>query len=143
VSGGASNTASGDSSTVGGVASNTASSDDATVSGGDTNTASGSWSTVIGGWHNQAGGQFATVLGGKANSAAGDYATAAGCGAYAGSPGSTVWVSEGQDQVCTFTQDNDPNSFTVRANGGFYFYTSFDETNLGAVLSPGRVLGRP
>jgi trimeric autotransporter adhesin len=87
VGGGDANDASGGKATVGGGYSNTASSGFATVGGGDTNTASGDMATVGGGYSNTASGDRATVGGGGGNTASGDRATVGGGGGNTASSG--------------------------------------------------------
>ena len=77
---GASNTASGNNSTVGGGIANTAAQAQATVSGGGSNSASGISATVGGGDQNIAAGTLATVGGGEANRARGQSSVVAGGG---------------------------------------------------------------
>lgn len=78
VTGGAENTASGNSATVGGGYKNTASGWRATVGGGYTNAASGDFATVAGGDDNTASGNRACVGGGVINTASGFRATVGG-----------------------------------------------------------------
>jgi len=109
-SGGFSNTASGNYSTVGGGASNTASAGYSTVSGGSTNTASGVGATVAGGSGNTASG--------LASFAAGYQAVASGDGSFAIA-----------DTCCSVTFPVFANnSFGARYTGGFTFASSVNPT---------------
>lgn len=80
VAGGANNTASGDSSTIGGGHDNAASLHGATVSGGSRHENHGIDATIGGGLRNTITADFATVGGGRSNEAAAEVATIAGGG---------------------------------------------------------------
>jgi hypothetical protein len=101
-----------------------------TVSGGDGNTASGEDATVGGGSQNTAGGTFSMVPGGFENTAGGRYSFAAGSFATASHLGSFVW-SDGNDP----TSSAAANSVTMRASGGFRFFTA--SGSVGARLQAG------
>ena len=78
VSGGSSNTASGDYSSISGGMGNTTSGDESSVSGGEYNTASAQSSSVSGGQRNMASGKYSSVSGGYSNTASGDYSSVFG-----------------------------------------------------------------
>jgi hypothetical protein len=101
-----------------------------TVSGGDGNTASGEDATVGGGSQNIASGTFSMVPGGFENTAGGRYSFAAGSFATASHLGSFVW-SDGND----LTSSAAANSVTMRASGGFRFFTA--SGSVGARLQAG------
>lgn len=128
VGGGYSNTASGLSSVVGGGDSNIASGSMATVGGGTGNQATNQATTVAGGWVNTASGNAATVPGGANNTAVGAYSFAAGANAYAYQNGTFVWSDTSAPVFNPWTMGPGgwPNSFNVRATGGFYMYTGVD-----------------
>jgi len=114
VSGGDTNTASGDYATVGGGYRNSASGNSATVAGGRTNQATNWAATVGGGASNTASGAYATVPGGIFNDAAGDFSFAAGRRAKANHNGAFVWA-DSQNADFASTRDN---QFLIRAAGG-------------------------
>ncbi len=133
VGGGIANKATGDRSSVGGGTSNTASSSHATVAGGDGNSASGaSYTTIGGGKLNSASGQSATVPGGENNTASGSYSLAAGRTAQANHRGSFVWGDSEGTSISSSANDQ----WTVRAQGGFRFFTN-DSATTGVQLSAG------
>jgi hypothetical protein len=101
-----------------------------TVSGGDGNTASGEDAMVGGGSQNNASGTFSMVPGGFENTAGGRYSFAAGSFATASHFGSFVW-SDGND----VTSSAAANSVTMRASGGFRFFTA--SGSVGARLQAG------
>jgi Chaperone of endosialidase len=101
-----------------------------TVSGGDGNTASGEDATVGGGSQNIASGTFSMVPGGFENTAGGRYSFAAGSFATASHLGSFVW-SDSND----VTSSAAANSVTMRASGGFRFFTA--SGSVGARLQAG------
>ena len=146
VGGGTDNAASGENSFIGGGVSNSIPSrwyDDisgvtrtnyatnAFVGGGWYNLAAGPWSSVVGGWANSAERTGATVGGGYGNRAIGAYSTVPGgqnCTAVHG--GSFVWSASSIVETRSFGD----YTFTVRAEGGVRFYSSFDGTNSGVEL---------
>ncbi len=133
VGGGIANQATGDRSSVGGGTSNTASSSHATVAGGDGNIATGaSYTTVGGGKQNSASGQSATVPGGEDNTASGIYSFAAGRTAQATHKGSFVWGDSEGASISSSANDQ----WTVRAQGGFRFFTN-DSSTTGVQLTAG------
>jgi hypothetical protein len=125
-------TASGTNSTALGSGS-TASGQCATVSGGcGGNVASGDYSTVGGGYHNSAFGNYSVIPGGTNNVTFGDNSFAGGRNATANNAGSFVWG----DNSGANTFDVSYNQFVARASGGFFFYTSSNNT-VGAQLPAG------
>ena len=100
--------------TVSGGASNTASGEKSTVSGGASNTARGESSTVSGGVSNTASGEAAIVAGGTNNAAGGDFSFAAGSRAGALHGGTFVWA----DSTPGVFQSSGPDQFLIRASGG-------------------------
>jgi hypothetical protein len=78
VGGGQDNTASNLHATIGGGQDNTASNAHSTIAGGENNNASGTHSTIAGGENNTANDQYSTVGGGFSNTASSFYATVAG-----------------------------------------------------------------
>ncbi|HEY1719134.1 MAG TPA: tail fiber domain-containing protein [Verrucomicrobiae bacterium] len=132
IGGGHFNTASGSGTTVGGGSDNAANSFYSTVGGGNNNIASGEYSTIGGGVDNQAINFYATVPGGENNTASGEYSFAAGYGANATNTGAFVW----SDGTGTFTTSTNNNSVTMRASGGYRFFTGTANTTY-AYLAPG------
>jgi hypothetical protein len=148
VGGGASNTASGETSTIAGGAINEATGEnatvgggnqndatakaatvaggklnkaqdlEATVAGGDSNVANAQEATVGGGNNNLASGFNATVPGGQENEASGDFSFAAGYKAQATHESSFVW--NGSESPFTVGSP-DPYTFSVQANNGIWF----------------------
>jgi len=116
--------------TVGGGVVNVAGDDFATVGGGIDNQA-GHGGTVGGGQGNRASGQFAVVPGGQANVAA-DFSFAAGRFSVADDSGSFVWT----DGNGVTLSSPGPDTFTVRATGGYQFWTNTAHTQ-GCVISGG------
>jgi hypothetical protein len=78
VSGGQSNTASGEYGTIGGGETNTASGEYGAIGGGRDNTASGTLSAIGGGFENTASDQLSAIGGGRDNTASGAYSTVGG-----------------------------------------------------------------
>ncbi len=132
VSGGKDNQASGGYTALGGGLSNTAGGVYAVVGGGSSNDANGIAATVGGGTSNSADGFAATVPGGGNNSAQGNYSFAAGRRAKAYGRGCFVWGDDtNADIIC-----NNTNRTIFRSSGGFYIYTSGDQST-GAYLASG------
>ena len=139
VGGGQLNTADGEYSTVGGGRQNSAT-NISTVSGGYLNTAvgggaigggernlaTGGDAVVGGGFHNTASGESSTVPGGENCTAAGAFSFAAGRRANAAYQGSFVWCDSLDQDGGSVTA----NSFTVRASGGVYLFTSAASTGV-------------
>jgi hypothetical protein len=139
IAGGLSNTIQPDSSvvTIAGGSGNRveASTTGAAIGGGGANRieADSAYSTIAGGTYNTIGSTayWATVVGGHGNLAGGDLSFAAGRRARATHAGSFVWCdSLDQDGG---SQGN--NTFTVRASGGTFFFSSAGNT--GVRLSAG------
>ena len=153
VAGGATNSASGDYSAVGGGDENTASGQAAVVAGegydgsndlgntasgtaaaiggGTANLASGNRGTVGGGHNNAATNWYATVPGGAWNVAGGQGSFAAGRAAKAVDDGSFVWCDDPRNDLYSTGVD----TVTMRATGGFTFYSDF--TGSGVFLAAG------
>jgi len=123
------NTASGDSSTIGGGSFNETSGaisviagghlnftggTGATISGGSNNTANGDFCTISGGFNNSAPGFYAVVPGGEFNIASGSYSFAAGRRAQALHDGAFVWA----DQTDADFSSTGIDQFIIRATGG-------------------------
>ncbi|MEW5924641.1 MAG: hypothetical protein AB1746_11700 [Candidatus Zixiibacteriota bacterium] len=123
------NSASGDSSTIGGGSfnqtfgvisviagghANTAGGIGSTISGGSANNAGGNYSTISGGFNNTAPGDFSIVPGGSDNDATGFYSYAAGHRAKAFHDGSFVWADHTDDDFGSTGADQ----FIIRAGGG-------------------------
>jgi hypothetical protein len=117
---------------IGGGIDNTNRSEVATVGGGEFNTASGFWATVGGGDRNSATNSFATVPGGENNIAGGPDSFAAGDNAQATNTGAFVW----SDGTGTLTASTNNNSVTMRAGGGYRFFSGTPNTTY-AYLAPG------
>ena len=115
VSGGAKNTASGNSSTVSGGGTNTASGIFSTVSGGGNNTASGNYSTVSG-YSNTASGNCSTMAGGATNTASGVNATVSGGGINT-ARGDSSTVSGGDHNSASGSGSTVSGGFTNTASG--------------------------
>ncbi len=133
VAGGRGNHAEGSHSTVAGGGINHATGSHATIGGGGSNTASGGSATIAGGVDNQASDQYATIPGGRNNVAAGTASMAAGNHAQAQYSGSFVW---GDNSTGDDVSDTAPNQFVARADGGYTFYTRYDQSS-GAHLAQG------
>jgi len=120
--------------TIGGGANNTILTNTSydVIGGGQQNTNSGNNTTVGGGFANTVSNLAATIPGGYKNVASGNVSFAAGEFAQATNNGSFVW-SDGSGQVTTSTNDN---SVTMRAAGGFRFFTSSANPSPGAYLAP-------
>jgi len=88
--------------------------------------------TVGGGSNNVAQGGYATVPGGFNNTASGTYSFAAGYNANATNLGAFVW----SDGSGTITSSITNNSVTMRASGGYRFFTGTNGTT-GAALKAG------
>lgn len=123
------NTASGDSSTIGGGSANvttgtisviagghanTASSEGGTIGGGAHNSVSGPYATIPGGLENSASGSYAIAAGGNHNEANGDWSFAAGRRAQALTHGSFVWADHEDADFASTGEDQ----FIIRARGG-------------------------
>ena len=126
------NTASGTASTLGGGMKNQDSVTRSFVGGGGCdgsgysgNTAGGAASAVAGGFGNQASGPYAAVPGGYQNSAAGQSSFAAGQYATANVNNSFVW-----GDGTRYAVSPGPDTFTVLATGGAYFYTTTSGANV-------------
>jgi hypothetical protein len=106
----------------------------ATIGGGNGNTiqTNAQFATIGGGLFNtiQPGAQSATIPGGRSNLAT-NYAFAAGYNAWATNTGAFVWSDGGG----TITSSTNNNSVTMRARGGYRFFTSSGTT--GAQLLAG------
>jgi hypothetical protein len=115
------------------------------ISGGEDQTASGDHGTVCGGYDNHASGQYATVCGGSGNtasgalsfvaglntSAAGNYSVALGTNVSVSADSAFVW-SDGSGPLFSIGSDN---TFNLKANGGFRFWTTANHAdNIGARL---------
>lgn len=136
VSGGSSNTASGNFSAVGGGDANMASGTVSAVGGGYGNTALGDYSYVGGGYQNTASGKYSTVCGGVYNRAGGSYSFAGGYSAVvrdkatvgndSGDYGSFLWADYniGGLDFTSYTA----NEFAARATGGVRFVTAVNAT---------------
>ena len=96
------------------------------------NVASGDYSTVGGSYHNSAFGNYSVIPGGTNNVTFGDNSFAGGRNATANNAGSFVWG----DNSGANTFDVSYNQFVARASGGFFFYTSSNNT-VGAQLPAG------
>jgi len=107
---------------------------DSTIGGGSGNTiqTNANDSTIGGGMGNtiQTNGQFAMIPGGRQNLAT-NYAFAAGYNARATNTGAFVW----SDSTGTLTASTNANSVTMRASGGFRFFTGTGP--VGASLAAG------
>src|ERR1035437_3040477 len=105
-----------------------------TIGGGYGNTiqTNAQFSPIRGGHHNtiQTNGQFAVIPGGRLNLAT-NYAFAAGFNARATNTGAFVW----SDSTGTLTASTNANSVTMRASGGFRFFTGTG--TVGASLAAG------
>jgi hypothetical protein len=88
--------------------------------------------TVGGGLNNVASGSTATVPGGSQNIASGDNSFAFGRLARATNNGALVWA----DSTGTALTSTNADSVTMRASGGYRFFTSSLAT-VGAYLAPG------
>lgn len=121
VGGGQQNTNSGQFGTIGGSYQNIISSSGtgATVAGGTGDAANNPYATVGGGVNNIVNGYAATVPGGYGDVANGSYGFAAGNNAHAANDGSFVW-SDGNGTLTTSAANN---SVTMRASGGYRFFT--------------------
>jgi hypothetical protein len=106
------------------------------VGGGRANTA-GEYGAVCGGEYNVASGDWATVPGGWSNTASGRLSFAAGTNARALHLGSFVWGDHtsigGVTPTLSSAADND---FTIRATGGFRFFSN-NVASIGVQLAPG------
>ena len=102
------------------------------IGGGQQNTNSGSYSTIGGGFDNSVSNLAATIPGGYENIASGNVSFAAGEYAQATNNGAFVW-SDASGQVTASATDN---SVTMRASGGFRFFTSSANPSPGAYLAP-------
>jgi trimeric autotransporter adhesin len=137
--------------TVGGGEVNTIHTERATIGGGSYNTiqTNAYFATISGGWINtiqtnaqyatsgggggntiQPNAQYATIPGGRSNHAT-NYAFAAGYNARATNTGAFVWSDGGG----TITSSTNNNSVTMRARGGYRFFTGSGTT--GAQLLAG------
>jgi hypothetical protein len=121
--------------TVSGGMGNTSSGTYATVGGGGNNLSSGLCATVGGGGSNQATNDYATVPGGANNVAGGQVSFAAGDNAQALHKGAFVW----SDSTGWITSSTADNSVTMRASGGYRFFTQTGDQTVapGAQLLPG------
>jgi hypothetical protein len=88
------------------------------------NSVTGNFGTVGGGEDNTAG-AYATVPGGSGNVASGQWSFAAGENATAGDNNSFIWGDGTRDGV-----SQGPDTFTVLATGGAYFYTTTGNLNV-------------
>ena len=130
--GGALNSANGSYSAVGGGFQNMA---------GNAQFNSGNSPVVGGGYQNTASADFSVVPGGSNNVASGAFSLAAGKRAKAEQPGEFVWADSQEFDFDPYAQSGPqgvPNSFNVRATGGFYIVTGISGS--GAILS-GAYLG--
>lgn len=146
VGGGKSNQAIGENSSILGGHHNIATGDSATICGGSFN-AAGSFGTVCGGASNSANGDFSFVGGGMINQAdslfsvipggyhcyAGNYSFASGYRAKAIFDGCFRWADS---HNADFSAPDTANSFSARAAGGVYFFTSSNLSS-GVALAPG------
>jgi len=133
IGGGTENTNSGEFGVISGGSENVISDSGtgATVAGGSLNAANNPYATVGGGVYNIANGYASTVPGGYTNKANGGYSFAAGYNARAANQGAFVW-SDGNG---TFTTSIADNSVTMRASGGYRFFTGTGTS--GATLAAG------
>ena len=114
--------------TVSGGLSNTASGDLATIAGGYNNTASFTCATVAGGHQNTASGYSSTVAGGYLSAASGRVSFAAGSCANAVNAGAFVWnggpgIFDVGTQSCAsqaIISSSAAEQFVVNASGGFW-----------------------
>lgn len=91
----------------------------------------GTYDSIGGGSNNVANGGFATVPGGLNNTASGEYGFAAGYNAQATNSGAFVWSDGTGTQTTSITN----NSVTMRASGGYRFFSGTNQT-AGAELKP-------
>jgi len=142
--------------TVSGGYSNTASGDSATVSGGNQNAAEGNYSTIVGGGGHTASGSSSTVAGGNNNISSGDYSFTAGRYAEASNDNAFVWNdgsgasdANGSPPADRFSSSTTTNlsgapsgaeTFNVKARGGVRFVTSGDNTSHAYVDTSGNVV---
>ena len=100
----------------------------AVVSGGASNSARGDYSSITGGAFNTASGLASTVAGGNSNVASGDSSFAAGAQAHADRNGAFVWADNSTFMTFAASKNwlspFGPNTFNVRAVGGVMFATS-------------------
>jgi hypothetical protein len=91
------------------------------------------WSAIGGGYANEIPDETsaATIPGGQSNFVSGDYALAAGYKAHATNDGALVW----SDSSGTTTRSEADNSVTMRASGGYRFFTGTGSS--GAQLAAG------
>jgi trimeric autotransporter adhesin len=122
--------------TASGGAGNTASGNSSTVAGGYANTASGNFSTVLGGSANAASGISSSIFGGYNNLASGVTATAGGTQSSAIHLGSFVWADASSANSNYRFPSTADNQFSVRATGGARFVTAID-----AAGAPTRTVG--
>jgi len=114
IGGGSFNVSAGTSSVIGGGFSNTTIGTGATIGGGSLNNATGDYSTIAGGSENITLGNFGVIPGGNLNAANGDNSFAAGYRAKAEHFGSFVWADQTEEDFFSTS----PNQFIVRADGG-------------------------
>ena len=145
VSGGRRNRATFTYATVAGGDGNDASGEYSVISGGEDQTATAMYSTVGGGYDNHATGVAATVSGGYGNTAAGDFSLAAGQNSSALGNHSIVLgtnASCSADSAFVWSDGSGPlfsigagNTFNVKANGGYRFWTTANHADdIGARL---------
>ena len=104
----------------------------ATIGGGDGNTNGGAYTTIGGGYQNMNSGFATTIPGGYDNIASGSVSFAAGELAQATNSGAFVW-GDASGQVTSSTNNN---SVTMRASGGYRFFTSSTIPGPGVYLAP-------
>lgn len=107
--------------------------DHAIIGGGFQNTilADSTYATIGGGYQNTNGGDYATISGGRLNVATGNFSFAAGHNARATNNGAFVW----SDSAGTLTTSVTNDSVTMRARGGYRFFTG--SGSAGAQLAAG------
>jgi hypothetical protein len=150
VTGGLSNTASGQRSAVSGGLDNFALGIDSIVAGGGHSAATRNWSTVVGGRYNIASGLYAlvaggggstasghraTIVGGYRNTAAASYSFAAGRRAKANHTGSFVWGDSANVDKASAAADQ----FNIYAEGGARIFAVGQATPSMVVDSAGKV----
>jgi hypothetical protein len=137
VTAGISNTAEGPYSVVSGGRGNSSEGTDAVIVGGSDNVASGARSFIGAGIENLAMGANSMICGGWANEAAGSYSFAGGHHAKASESRTFVWNGNSSFAVADSQRSDGAGSVTMRAPGGYRFFSGSGTTTTGAALPVG------
>ncbi len=137
ISGGSTDTASGDYSTIGGGSNNSATASYSSVVAGQNNSACGNYAVVVGGSNNIACGNYSVILGGSSNTVTGNYSLAFGVSATVSTDNTVVYYASGNTPVKVAIGNQSPSE-ALDVTGNFRFSGALMPNGLAG--TPGYVL---